>query len=367
MHRRVTRRSRTAPTIAEVIVVGPQHDRFGRTDGRSVGSRWLACAGQKAEHIAGLRLGAFDRGPAADPPAGKRRALGHKLLVDRLLQRRQRSPHTLRHDLVDNLPAHLQDRQGAFFRTIPGPVEFHQGVAGVGGIVAQHHTAHLMLGGIGHLSGQRRILRGLIAIEHAVRVVLLRFLSQHDHGGPLGRQACVVVVVFLGSGDPVAGEDQRQVKRPRSARRQGRKIDAEFQGADARCAVGRRGPDNLGGVARGGPQLRLQRHGKGLHCQPRGGGRQQADGSELLRHPVGRLVDPSRARPAAVALRRRQPLHCRLEPLPYRRIDRRQGLRKWLRLRRRSQGLFGQPKHSRPQSNHQHPDTRRCVRGPAPG
>ena len=94
------------------------------------------------------------------------------------------------------------------------------------------------------------MLRCLIAIEDAVRILLLWFLPQHHCGSRLrgSPERGVVVVLFGRGGDAVAGKHQRQIEGSRSAGRQRREGFAEFQRNNDGAAIGAWRSDQLGPV-----------------------------------------------------------------------------------------------------------------------
>ena len=219
-----------------------------------------------------------------------------------------------------------------------------------------------MLRGVGHLTGQRRVLRSLIAVEHAVWVVLLRLLSQKNRRcplrpcllrpwavqpGPRDGKRPIVVVVLRRRRDAIAGKHQRQIKPASTARGQWREVLAQFERDRPRLAVVPRGPHELRRVAGGRPELCVERHPERLkEAAPtaaptatvgRGSGRRgiqatwagvgrpcfnpgQPDVGQLFGNPVGGLLDALGAGPASLPLRCRQPFHRGLQPSAQRRI-----------------------------------------------
>ena len=225
MHGVLTRCRGIGAAVAEVVVVGAEHHGLGfrrpLPGGGIDAALRPAHARQDRHHVPALGLGPFDRRLALDPPARERAALWLERVVDPLLDGVEIPAERRLHDVVDQRPAEVHDRHRTVLGAVAGAGEGHQRVAVRVGVVAKDDAPGLVLRRIGHLAGQRRILRCLVAVEHAMWVVLLRLLSQHHDAGPLGgatllggRERRVVVVVLRGGGDAVAGEDQRQVKPP---------------------------------------------------------------------------------------------------------------------------------------------------------
>ena len=213
------------------------------------------------------------------------------------------------------------------------PGERHELVTVDVGVVGEDHAADLVLRGVGDLPGQRRMLRGLVAVEHAVGIVLLRLLPQHDHRRPLHRQHrgrggiggsarggsdAVVVVVLGGRGDAIPREHEREVEPSRSSRRERGEVGAQCERDRPPPALGVGGADQFAGVAFGRPQLRVERHRERLKetigpARIAGGAIPGADGGqpdagELFRDPPSCLIDALRAGAAPLAIGAREPL-----------------------------------------------------------
>ena len=324
--------------------MGAEHHGLGRPlrGVGIVGPLRPARVGQNRHHVPPHGLGPFDRRLSPNPPAAEWAALRLERVVDPLLDRVEIPPERRLHDIVHERPPEVQDRHGAVLRPVARARERHQRVAVRIGVVAEDDAPGLVLRRVGHLAGQRRILRRLIAIEHAVRVVLLRLLAQDHDAGPLGGAAplggCegrVVVVMLGGCGDAVAGEYQRQVESPGTTGGQRREVFAEAEWDRLRDAVRPGRPHQFGGVVGRGAQLRVERHHEPLEwlrgCRTSGhaawivagaAGHDgvEADTAQLFGHPVGRLLDSLRARPPSLTLGSGQPLDRRLESLPQRGI-----------------------------------------------
>jgi len=311
VHRLFARGRRVHPAIAEVVVVGPQDHGLPRIDRRAVGPCLAAAARQQPENVAALGLHPLDRGAAPDPPAGQRGRLRLERFVDRPLNLGERAAQRCLDDLVEPGAGEVQHRHRPPVGTLAGPGERHQRITPLVGVVAEHEPAGLVLRGVGRLAGKRRVLRGLIALEGAVGIVLLRLLPEHHHGLALGpalvSQRGVVVVVLGRRRDPVAGKGQWQVELAAAADGQRREILAQLQRHHRAVARGIGRPDELRSILGRWPELGLERHLEGLRLLLAPRRRLEPEVGEPPDHPVGRRLDAGGAGAAAFPFGRGQP------------------------------------------------------------
>ena len=83
------------------------------------------------------------------------------------------------------------------------------------GVGDEDHAGRSVHLGVGGLAGEGGVPREVLAGEDAVLVVFLRLVAQDEDDLPLHIQARVIVVMILGRGDSVTGEDHGAGQLPR--------------------------------------------------------------------------------------------------------------------------------------------------------
>ena len=267
----------TGAAHADVIVVRADDDRFFGQG---------AFAGQDGNHVAGFGLCALDIDASGGPPAGQLAALRLRALIDLLFQLgqigvRRRLDDPVEHgaaavqhgeiaarlpaagvkgqhrvvvvlqllgDRVD-LPHEFVDAFALRFGLLPRGIlhllevlvlagQLVEGLVpplAVGGerlehfhlVGAEDNSGRLVFLGVGHFAREPGVGRVARAVERALRIVLLRLVTQEHYELAGHVDAGVVVVAFLRGRNAVAREDQRRVEVAHAAQRQRREILAQ--------------------------------------------------------------------------------------------------------------------------------------------